>query len=730
MFYPKIVNIFKITLLCISLNIISTASAAVFVVDDNYNGINSATACEQPAGASFFSTITDARLSAATNTTALPHTIRICPGSYTEDNTFNDTEFVGMTIEGTTSNPTDVQINGVNPNGSVVYLRNDKMTLRNVNVIGGRYGVRTYLADSISLDNLILNKQSLDGILIQSPNNQITNTLIEKVDRYGILFTTAGDSLLIQSTKIISAGNNCIYSNRGNETLIDIAVDGCGRHGVLMLNTAGQPDNLEIKNLTTNNTTLDGLYIRDYNVSAVTNNVDVSDVQITNAGRFGVYLLRNDSINLKSIKINTTTNDGIRSNTNANNVLSNISIDNTGTDGIAFYATKDSSFTDINTNNVGSDGIYLNSTTAKNQFQGISISNSSANGLYNNGGDDNTISKLIINKSDGIAGVYYRSTAQNNVIKGYESTNNTYGIYMNNSQNNTFAYGDVHTNNYGVRLTSNSSNNEFVDNYIHNNSIQGLSILSSGVNQQNSFYKNCFINPVANIINLETGVTNNFDNGSIGNFYGSSPAGSGYSETCVDSDSNAICDVPYTIPTSASGYLDNFPSRDLTSINSKCFSDAVIQPKIIFKKTSLVVFDPFNGTTNPKAIPGAHVDYTLKVTNSGYGNSDNNTVVIVDDLPTNTKLILGSPANPLIFNDGTPSSGLTYTFSGLGSTTDDIDFSNDGGSTFITPSADVNGVDITSPPINFIKISPKGVLNGDSGSGSPNFSMTYRVEVN
>lgn len=34
-------------------------------------------------------------------------------------------------------------------------------------------------------------------------------------------------------------------------------------------------------------------------------------------------------------------------------------------------------------------------------------------------------------------------------------------------------------------------------------------------------------------------------------------------------------------------------------------------------KTSSVVSDPFNGTTNPKAIPGAFVEYSITITNSG-----------------------------------------------------------------------------------------------------------------
>lgn len=51
-------------------------------------------------------------------------------------------------------------------------------------------------------------------------------------------------------------------------------------------------------------------------------------------------------------------------------------------------------------------------------------------------------------------------------------------------------------------------------------------------------------------------------------------------------------------------------------------------------KTSTVVSDPFNGTTNPKRIPGAVVRYSIVVTNTGAANATN--VVVRDAIPANT----------------------------------------------------------------------------------------------
>lgn len=52
-------------------------------------------------------------------------------------------------------------------------------------------------------------------------------------------------------------------------------------------------------------------------------------------------------------------------------------------------------------------------------------------------------------------------------------------------------------------------------------------------------------------------------------------------------------------------------------------------------KTSAVVYDPINNTTNPKAIPGARVEYTITIAN-GAGAAQATEVTVTDQIPTNT----------------------------------------------------------------------------------------------
>jgi uncharacterized repeat protein (TIGR01451 family) len=51
-------------------------------------------------------------------------------------------------------------------------------------------------------------------------------------------------------------------------------------------------------------------------------------------------------------------------------------------------------------------------------------------------------------------------------------------------------------------------------------------------------------------------------------------------------------------------------------------------------KTSTVISDPFNGTTNPKSIPGAVMEYGITLTNTGA--ADATVVTITDLIPANT----------------------------------------------------------------------------------------------
>ena len=152
---------------------------------------------------------------------------------------------------------------------------------------------------------------------------------------------------------------------------------------------------------------------------------------------------------------------------------------------------------------------------------------------------------------------------------------------------------------------------------------------------------------------------------------------------------------------------------------------------IVILKSGETVSDPVNMGANPKSIPGARVTYSVTVTNEGLGEADTNSVVLTDAVPTYTSLSvddLGAPGSgPVLFTDGASSSGLTYTFISLSSTTDDVAFSNDGGLTFTySPVADANGFDSA---VTHLRITPVGAFQASDGTNHPSFQVQFQVGV-
>jgi len=78
--------------------------------------------------------------------------------------------------------------------------------------------------------------------------------------------------------------------------------------------------------------------------------------------------------------------------------------------------------------------------------------------------------------------------------------------------------------------------------------------------------------------------------------------------------------------------------------DGKAFDDdqyLVVAPSLTVTKTSLVISDPINLTTNPKAIPGATLQYTITVANAAAG-APAAAVTIGDPIPANTTFVSGS----------------------------------------------------------------------------------------
>jgi|GEM_PF-1071991 len=147
-------------------------------------------------------------------------------------------------------------------------------------------------------------------------------------------------------------------------------------------------------------------------------------------------------------------------------------------------------------------------------------------------------------------------------------------------------------------------------------------------------------------------------------------------------------------------------------------------------KVSSIIADPVNGTTNPKAIPGATVEYLITVTNIGADSVFQDTVSVLDNGPAGAKMcLIDRNGGPVIFSDPGGNSDLTYQYGGPGDvaadlsvTTDDLEFSNNSGTTFTyVPVDDGTGCDAN---VTDFRVNPSGAF-----SGGGNFTITVRYEV-
>ena len=171
-------------------------------------------------------------------------------------------------------------------------------------------------------------------------------------------------------------------------------------------------------------------------------------------------------------------------------------------------------------------------------------------------------------------------------------------------------------------------------------------------------------------------------------------------------------------------------NRDANASNNTASAAvSVIAAAYRVTKTVAAIADPIRGASNPRSVPGAVSEYTITASNVG-GLSDAGSLRIVDPLPVNTSAYvadIGAPGSgPVVFVDGAPSSGLSYTYSGLANLSDSLEFSADGGISWsYVPTAASGGCDTN---VTHVRVRPGGVFASGVGvTPAPNFSVRLRV---
>ena len=217
----------------------------------------------------------------------------------------------------------------------------------------------------------------------------------------------------------------------------------------------------------------------------------------------------------------------------------------------------------------------------------------------------------------------------------------------------------------------------------------------------------------------------------------------GDGDNYLDPGEQITCTATYTVTAAdvLAGKVTNIATATIGGATSPQATRTIPLDVIVllFSKTVTPAYDPINGSApNARAIPGAWMDYTLQVSNSGGGSLDDDTLVITDPIPANTDLFVGvldsDQGGPVIFSDPDTDSGFTLTASGsppptylvpftLGFFTDAACTTATGG---LAPDAD--GFDAA---IRCLSISMDGIMGGTADTANPtDFSLTFRVRIN
>lgn len=130
-------------------------------------------------------------------------------------------------------------------------------------------------------------------------------------------------------------------------------------------------------------------------------------------------------------------------------------------------------------------------------------------------------------------------------------------------------------------------------------------------------------------------------------------------------------------------------------------------------------------SASPYALPGSTLEYRIAVSNPGQA-LDNDTVILTDTLPPETKLIV-TGANAFSRIDGATPSGLTLDWVDAANASDDISFSIDGSDFSYTPTPDADGADAL---ITHVRFSLTGEMTHHiDGTPDPSFELVYEVVV-
>ncbi|MCK4997609.1 BspA family leucine-rich repeat surface protein [Candidatus Pacearchaeota archaeon] len=476
-------------------------------------------------------------------------------------NITSNNHYYGIQI-GASTNNSFIDINANYNNFGVYFDETEGNKLINSSVQeNNQEDIRIETSSESHCNNILTNITGSGGRPIEYYNYTAT---IENKILSELILCNADNSIV---NNITIKGSNTIKNNMfslvdSDNVIISNVNSSENYHGIILYNSN---DNAFSDILTNNNNNGGGIYFSYY-----CNNNTFTNVTSIGNQNYGINIYYNSHNNtFANVVANNNTGAGVRV-TDSNNTFMNVVANNnyrgleiSGTYGnrfediivqeninedIVFSAAPEIDCNNILINVTGSGGRpieYYNYTAT--------IENKILSELILCNADNSVINNVIVMGSDTLENnMIYMFFTDNVSLSNVDSSNNKNGIYSYESNNNSFTNVSVNDNSYGFYFR-NSNNNMINDSSVKSSVVYGIYFRDS---LNNTFYNNFFNNTVnyhnasvvSNYFNttLQAG-TNIVGGPNMGGNFWATPTGTGFSETCTDSNDDKICDSTYSI---------------------------------------------------------------------------------------------------------------------------------------------------------------------------------------
>ena len=436
----------------------------------------------------------------------------------------------------TTSNATIKNCTVSDWNTANIYFRYaNGNTLENITSLSSpSWGIWLNSSNSNNFTTVTANSNGSDGIFIQGSNNNLTSVIANSNTFDGIEVRGNSNTLTNITANSNSSGNGVLlYIGSASNVLSNINASS-NRSGVNFTQSSG--NTLQDSTLTNNSRYDIDLY------AGVDNECNNTVSNVTGTGNKPILYLNTASTFSGRNNIDS---EIILCNADNSN-LSNIILDHTGltqNNALILARTDNATFNNITLKNLQS-GLIVTMGSSGNSFTSVTSTVNDDHGIEVSA-PSNTFTNVTANNNDFYGVLLWGNS---NIFDGLTANSNDEGVVLIGSLN-TIKNSHIESNTpYGIRLSDGGSSGS---NTIYNNVFR---------NNTNFYFSETIY---ANNWNVASTTGPNIIGGSyIGGNYWTNPSGTGYSDTCTDSNSDGFCDNPYVLPTPGGpNQADNLPLK-------------------------------------------------------------------------------------------------------------------------------------------------------------------------